>query len=74
MTIVLWAGIRWQQPPTHPLLFFLFITTIYTTYTKREALLVAEALKSAGWFVEVVANSDDLGIYDQWACVGRVER
>ncbi len=47
---------------------------IYTTYTEREALLVAETLKSAGWFAEVVANSDDLGIYDQWACVGQLER
>jgi hypothetical protein len=45
---------------------------IYTTYTEREARLVAEALKSTGLDAEVVANPDDLGIYDQWACVGRV--
>lgn len=44
---------------------------IYTTYTEREARLVAGALNSAGWDAEVVANPDDLGIYDQWACVGR---
>jgi hypothetical protein len=47
---------------------------IYTTYTEREALLVAEALNSTGLFAEVVANPDDLGIYDQWACIGRVNR
>lgn len=44
---------------------------IYTTYTEREARMVTEALKSAGWDGEVVSNPDDLGIYDQWACVGR---
>ncbi len=44
---------------------------IYTTYTEREARMVTEALKSAGWDGKVVANPDDLGIYDQWACVGR---
>lgn len=44
---------------------------VYTTYTEREARGVAEALRSFGWIVEVVANPDDLGIYDQWACVGR---
>lgn len=44
---------------------------IYTTYTEREARMVAEALTSAGWDAEVVANPDDLGIYDQWACIGR---
>jgi hypothetical protein len=47
---------------------------IYTTYTEREARLVAEALKSTGWDGKVVANPDDLGIYDQWACVGRRQR
>ncbi|KUK43641.1 MAG: Uncharacterized protein XD72_1969, partial [Methanothrix harundinacea] len=36
-----------------------------------EARMVAEALTSAGWDAEVVANPDDLGIYDQWACIGR---
>lgn len=44
---------------------------VYTTYTEREALLVADALASDGWNAKVVANPDDLGIYDQWACVGR---
>jgi hypothetical protein len=44
---------------------------IYTTYTEREAGAVAGALSSEGWDCEVVANPDDLGIYDQWACVGR---
>ena len=44
---------------------------IYTTYTEREARMVAEALRSAAWAAKVVANPDDLGIYDQWACVGR---
>jgi len=47
---------------------------IYTTYTEREARIVTEALKSAGWDGEVVANPDDLGIYDQWVCVGRRQR
>lgn len=47
---------------------------IYTTYTEREARLVAGALKSTGLDAEVVANHDDLGIYDQWACVGRRQR
>ncbi|MGC9515714.1 hypothetical protein [Methanocrinis sp.] len=44
---------------------------IYTTYTERESQMVAEALRSDGWIGEVVANPDDLGIYDQWAFVGR---
>lgn len=44
---------------------------IYTTYTEREARLVADALASDGWDAEIVANPDDLGIYDQWACVGQ---
>lgn len=44
---------------------------IYTTYTAKEARIVAEALSSAGWAAEVAANPDDLGIYDQWAAVGR---
>jgi len=47
---------------------------IYTTYTEREARLVAGALNFSGWGVEVMANPDDLGIYDQWACVGRRKR
>jgi hypothetical protein len=47
---------------------------VYTTYTEREARMVAEALNSARWSAEVVANPDDLGIYDQWACVGRRDR
>ncbi len=44
---------------------------IYTTYTEREARMVAAALRSEGWAAEVVASPDDLGIYDQWACIGR---
>jgi hypothetical protein len=44
---------------------------VYTTYSEREAQLVADALASDGWDAEVVTNPDDLGIYDQWACVGR---
>lgn len=44
---------------------------IYTTYTEREARIVAEALGSVGWAAEVAANPDDLGIYDQWALLGR---
>ena len=44
---------------------------IYTTYTEREARIVAEALRSVGWSAEVAANPDDLGIYDQWAAIGR---
>jgi SAM-dependent methyltransferase len=47
---------------------------IYTTYTEREAKMVAEAMNCAGWVGEVVANPDDLGIYDQWAWVGRRRR
>jgi len=47
---------------------------IYTTYTDREARMVAGALNSAGWDAGVLANPDDLGIYDQWACVGRRKR
>ncbi len=44
---------------------------IYTTYTQREARMVAAALEPWGWDAEVVANPDHLGIYDQWACLGR---
>jgi len=44
---------------------------VYTTYTEREAQLVADALASDSWDAEIVANPDDLGIYDQWACVGQ---
>jgi len=47
---------------------------IYTTYTEREARMVTGALESDGWDGKVVANPDDLGIYDQWACVGRRQR
>jgi len=47
---------------------------IYTTYTEREARMVTDALKAAGWDGVVVANPDNLGIYDQWACIGRRQR
>jgi hypothetical protein len=42
---------------------------IYTTYTEREAKLVANAMEELGWKGKIIDNRDDLGIYDQWAYV-----
>jgi len=42
---------------------------IYTTYTEREAKLVADAMEELGWNGKIIDNRDNLGIYDQWAYV-----
>ncbi|MHC1631274.1 MAG: hypothetical protein ACXQT4_03120 [Methanotrichaceae archaeon] len=42
---------------------------LYTTYTEKEARLVADAFRSIGWEGEVIDNRDSMGIYDQWAYV-----
>jgi len=44
---------------------------LYTTYTQREAELIAKAFDEAGWIGEVIDNRDSKGIYDQWAYLGR---
>lgn len=44
---------------------------LYTVYTEREVLLVAEALGAAGWDGEIIDNRDSAGIYDQWAYLAK---
>ena len=44
---------------------------IYTTYTEPEARWIAEVMDASGWKGKVIDNRDDLGIYDQWAYVGK---
>ncbi len=40
---------------------------LFTVYTQKEAELIARLLGDAGWHGEVIDNSDQKGIYDQWA-------
>ncbi len=40
---------------------------LFTTYTQKEADLIAKSLGDAGWMGDVIDNSDCKGIYDQWA-------
>jgi hypothetical protein len=47
---------------------------LYTVYTKREALLVAEVLDTIGWDGEIIDNRDSTGIYDQWAYLAKNRR
>ena len=44
---------------------------LFTTYTQKEAELIAKALSEAGWKGEVIDHRDPSGIYDQWAYYGQ---
>ena len=44
---------------------------LFTTYTQKEAELIAKALGEAGWSGRVIDNRDSCGIYDQWAYYGQ---
>lgn len=44
---------------------------LFTTYTQKEAELIAKAFDDAGWTGKVIDNRDIKGIYDQWAYSGR---
>jgi hypothetical protein len=44
---------------------------LFTTYTQKEAELIAKALGEAGWQGRVIDNRDPFGIYDQWAYYGQ---
>lgn len=44
---------------------------LFTTYTQKEAELIAKAFDEAGWTGEVIDNRDFKGIYDQWAYSGQ---
>jgi len=43
---------------------------LFTTYTQKEAALIAKAFEDAGFAGEVIDNRDSSGIYDQWAYLG----
>lgn len=44
---------------------------LFTTYTQKEAELIAKALGGTGWKGEVIDHRDPSGIYDQWAYYGQ---
>ncbi len=44
---------------------------LFTTYTQKEAELIAKALGEAGWEGRIIDNCDSSGIYDQWAYYGQ---
>jgi len=43
---------------------------LFTTYTQKEAALIAKAFENASWQGRVIDNRDSHGIYDQWAYMG----
>jgi hypothetical protein len=45
-------------------------SVFYTTYTQKEAELIAQLLGGRGWRGEIIDNRDSKGIYDQWAYKG----
>ena len=46
-------------------------SVLFTVYSRKEAELIATSLEDAGWEAKVIDNSDDRGVYDQFAVLGK---